>query len=80
MNEQNEYITEVFGFKMNVSGAVVTFGSFLAGINWLVFISVVVMIGGGVIQILAYQRNKIKVDLEIQLLKKQLENKNTAEV
>ena len=94
MNEQSEYITEAFGFKTIAVGFTGYVGSVIAEINWIGFFTIVLTIGGAVIQILAYQRgkreesrNKIKHDLdvqkhdlEIQFLKKQLEDKNTAEV
>lgn len=83
----SEYVTESFGLKTIVLGFGGNIVATLAEINWMTILTILLMIGGAVIQVLAYfrgrrtelrekeaeRREKEKHDLEVALLRKQLE-------
>ena len=87
-NPTSEYVTESFGLKTIILGFGGNIVATLAEINWMTILTVLLMIGGAVIQVLAYfrgrrtelrekeaeHRDKEKHDLEMALLKKQLED------
>jgi hypothetical protein len=91
MNDQvtSEYVTESIGFKTILTGFGGNIVATLAEINWMTILTVLLMIGGAVIQVLAYfrgrrtelrekeaaLREREKHDLEVALLKKKLEDK-----
>jgi hypothetical protein len=90
MNDQvtSEYVTESIGFKTILTGFGGNIVATLVEINWMTILTILLMIGGAVIQVLAYfrgrrtelrekeaaQREKEKHDLEVALLKKKLED------
>ena len=86
----NEYMTESVGLKAILAGFVGNVLATVAEINWMTILTLMLMIGGAVIQVLAYfrgrraeqrdreaeRRDKEKHGLEIALLKKQLAEEN----
>ena len=85
----SEYVTESIGFKTILTGFGGNIVATLAEINWMTILTILLMIGGAVIQVLAYfrgrrtelrekeaaLREREKHDLEVALLKKKLEDK-----
>jgi hypothetical protein len=85
----SEYVTESIGFKTILTGFGGNIVATIVEINWMTILTILLMIGGAVIQVLAYfrgkraefrekeaaLRQKEKHDLEIALLKKKLEDK-----
>ena len=83
----SDYVTESIGFKTILTGFGGNIVATLVEINWMTILTILLMIGGAVIQVLAYfrgrrtelrekeaaRRDKEKHDLEMALLRKQLE-------
>jgi hypothetical protein len=89
MNDQvtSDYVTEPLGFKTILLGFGGNIVATLAEINWMTILTVLLMIGGAVIQVLAYmrgrreeRRSKEKHNLEMALLKQKLEEKLRADI
>jgi hypothetical protein len=60
MNDQvtSEYVTESIGFKTILTGFGGNIVATLVEINWMTILTILLMIGGGVIQVLAYFRGR----------------------
>ncbi len=57
-NPTSEYVTESIGFKTILTGFGGNIVATLAEINWMTILTILLMIGGGVIQVLAYFRGR----------------------
>jgi hypothetical protein len=76
----SNYVTEPLGFKTILLGFGGNIVATLAEIDWMTILTVMLMVGGAIVQFLAYlrgrraeRRDKEKHALEIALLKKKLE-------
>jgi hypothetical protein len=77
----SNYVTEPLGFKTILLGFGGNIVATLAEIDWMTILTVMLMVGGAIVQFLAYlrgrraeRRDKEKHALEIELLKKQLKD------